>query len=693
MAIKKSQLYSSLWASCDELRGGMDASQYKDYILTLLFMKYVSDKYAGKPDAVIEVPKGGSFADMVNLKGDKEIGEKISKIISKLAEANDLVGVIDVADFNDEDKLGKGKEMQDRLSKLIGIFESLDFSANRAEGDDLLGDAYEYLMRHFATESGKSKGQFYTPAEVSRIMAQVVGIGPKTRQDQTIYDPTCGSGSLLLKAADQAPRGLTIYGQENDVATWALARMNMILHGHATADLWRGNTLSDPHFKEPGGGLRRFDFAVANPPFSAKAWTNGVNTANDEFHRFDLGVPPAKNGDYAFLLHLITSLKSNGTYLYIDKQMHDHGLFQAICRVNRLDSEDKEYGYVIDYKDLFKALEKSIHDYTGEAFAAYDAEDVQGLLTDRLTKSKEHLEELRESVKALCEPVAPPKDTINYVHYFCGKSGDGAELEDNEQKRVALYKTVAALLRAYADLANEMTDAGYSEKEAQEIKEEVTYYEKVREEIKLASGDYVDMKVFEPAMRHLLDTYIKADESKKLSAFDDMTLVQLVVDQGERAVEKLPDGLRKDPEAMAEAIENNVRRLIIDESPVNPKYFEKMSELLEALIKERKEQALHYTEYLGRIAALARKVQKPETTTSYPSAVNTGSLRALYDNLDKDEQLAIRVDAAIRAVKKDGWRGNRFKEREVRGAIKSALDGNDSILNKIFEIAKAQREY
>jgi type I restriction enzyme, R subunit len=381
------------------------------------------------------------------------------------------------------------------------------------------------------------------------------------------------------------------------------------------------------------------------------------------------------------------------TYLYIDKQMHDHGLFQAICRVNRLDSEDKEYGYVIDYKDLFKALEKSIHDYTGEAFAAYDAEDVQGLLTDRLTKSKEHLEELRESVKALCEPVAPPKDTINYVHYFCGKSGDGDELEDNEQKRVALYKTVAALLRAYADLANEMTDAGYSEKEAQEIKEEVTYYEKVREEIKLASGDYVDMKVFEPAMRHLLDTYIKADESKKLSAFDDMTLVQLVVDQGEGAIEKLPDGLRKDPEAMAEAIENNVRRLIIDESPVNPKYFEKMSELLEALIKERKEHALHYTEYLERIATLARRVQKPESTTSYPGAVNTGALRALYDNLDKDEQLAIRVDAAIRAVKKDGWRGNRFKEREVRGAIKSALDGNDGILNKVFEIAKAQREY
>jgi type I restriction enzyme M protein len=290
----------------------MDASQYKDYVLTLLFMKYVSDKYAGDPNAIIEVPKGGSFADMVKLKGDKEIGDKVNKIISKLAKANDLEGVIDVADFNDEDKLGKGKEMQDRLSKLVAIFDALDFRANRAEGDDLLGDAYEYLMRHFATESGKSKGQFYTPAEVSRIMAKVVGIGAKTRQDQTIYDPTCGSGSLLLKASDEAPRGVTIYGQENDLATWALARMNMILHGHATAELWKGNTLSAPHFKNRDDSLRTFDFAVANPPFSAKAWSSGLDPANDEFHRFDYGVPPAKNGDYAFLLHVIKSLKSTG---------------------------------------------------------------------------------------------------------------------------------------------------------------------------------------------------------------------------------------------------------------------------------------------------------------------------------------------------------------------------------------------
>ncbi len=312
MALKKSELYSSLWSSCDELRGGMDASQYKDYVLTLLFMKYVSDKYSGKTDAVIEVPAGGSFADMVKLKGDKEIGDRINKIIGKLAEANDLKGVIDQADFNDEDKLGRGKEMQDRLSKLVAIFDGLDFRANRAEGDDLLGDAYEYLMRHFATESGKSKGQFYTPAEVSRIMAQVVGIGPQTKTSDSIYDPTCGSGSLLIKAADEAPKGITIYGQENDNATWALARMNMILHGHPTADLWRGNTLAAPYFKNLDDTLKTFDFAVANPPFSSKAWSNGLNPFNDEFDRFEYGVPPIKNGDYAFLLHLIKSLKSKG---------------------------------------------------------------------------------------------------------------------------------------------------------------------------------------------------------------------------------------------------------------------------------------------------------------------------------------------------------------------------------------------
>ena len=311
MAIKKSQLYASLWQMCDELRGGMDASQYKDYILTLLFMKYVSDKAANDPYPVIEVPEGGSFSDMVELRGDKEIGDKINKIIGKLAEANDLRDVIDQADFNDDSKLGRGREMQDRLSRLVAIFNDLDLSANRAEGDDLLGDAYEYLMRHFATESGKSKGQFYTPAEVSRIMAKVIGIGPDTLQAQTIYDPTCGSGSLLLRAADEAPDGVTVNGQEKDNATYALALMNMILHGNDTAKLWHGNTLTDPYFKNTDTQLKTFDFAVANPPFSDKAWTNGLDPENDMYGRFDgYGIPPTKNGDYAFLLHFIASLKS-----------------------------------------------------------------------------------------------------------------------------------------------------------------------------------------------------------------------------------------------------------------------------------------------------------------------------------------------------------------------------------------------
>ena len=311
MAIKKSQLYASLWQSCDELRGGMDASQYKDYILTLLFMKYVSDKADSDPDSLIFVPEGGGFADMVNLKGDKEIGDKINKIIGRLAEENDLKGIIDQADFNDDSKLGRGKEMQDRLSKLVAIFESLDFRANRVEGDDLLGDAYEYLMRHFATESGKSKGQFYTPAEVSRVMAQVIGMDRATDQTHTIYDPTCGSGSLLLRAANEAPEGITVYGQEKDNATHALACMNMILHDNATADLRHGNTLAAPDFTD-NDRLRTFDFAVANPPFSDKAWTNGLNPENDPYNRFEYGVPPAKNGDYAFLLHFIASLKSRG---------------------------------------------------------------------------------------------------------------------------------------------------------------------------------------------------------------------------------------------------------------------------------------------------------------------------------------------------------------------------------------------
>lgn len=318
MALKKSDLYSALWEACDELRGGMDASQYKDYVLVLLFVKYVSDKYADKKGALLDVPKGARYADLITLKGDKEIGDKINKVIGKLADANDLRGVIDVADFNDADKLGKGKEMVDRLSKLVAVFDrpDLDFQGNDAQGDDLLGDAYEYLMRHFATESGKSKGQFYTPAEVSRIMAKVIAIDSATSASQTINDPTCGSGSLLLKAQAEAVnatgKNLTLYGQEMDNATSALAKMNMILHDCPTAEIEKGNVLADPQFTDRNGRLKQFDFCVANPPFSFKAWTSGFDPAHDEFGRFEFGVPPAKNGDMAFLLHILTTLKSTG---------------------------------------------------------------------------------------------------------------------------------------------------------------------------------------------------------------------------------------------------------------------------------------------------------------------------------------------------------------------------------------------
>lgn len=314
MAIKKSELYSSLWASCDELRGGMDASQYKDYVLVMLFVKYVSDKYADVPYAPITIPDGASFKDMVALKGKSDIGDQINKkILGPLANANKLS---EMPDFNNADKLGSGKDMVDRLTNLISIFENpaLDFSKNRAEGDDILGDAYEYLMRHFATESGKSKGQFYTPAEVSRIMAQIIGIHEaQTTSNTTVYDPTCGSGSLLLKVGDEASTDVTLYGQEKDSATSGLARMNMILHNNPTAEIKQGNTLANPLYKTGQGDLKTFDFVVANPPFSDKRWSNGLDPENDEYERFrHFGVPPGKQGDYAYLLHIIRSLKARG---------------------------------------------------------------------------------------------------------------------------------------------------------------------------------------------------------------------------------------------------------------------------------------------------------------------------------------------------------------------------------------------
>jgi len=316
MAIKKSELYSSLWDSCDALRGGMDASQYKDYVLVMLFVKYISDKWAGQPYAPITIPEGASFQDMVKLKGKTDIGDQINKnILAPIAQANSLAKF---PDFNDPTKLGNDKEMVDTLTDLISIFENpkLDFSSNKADGDDILGDAYEYLMRHFATQSGKSKGQFYTPAEVSRTMAKIIGINEvDTNSDITVYDPTCGSGSLLLKVGEEASSKVTLYGQEKDSTTAGLARMNMILHDNPTAEIKQGNTLSNPLFedKDLKDNLKTFDFVVANPPFSDKRWSQGLTLPDDTYDRFtDYGIPPSKNGDYAFLLHIIRSLKRNG---------------------------------------------------------------------------------------------------------------------------------------------------------------------------------------------------------------------------------------------------------------------------------------------------------------------------------------------------------------------------------------------
>ena len=383
----------------------------------------------------------------------------------------------------------------------------------------------------------------------------------------------------------------------------------------------------------------------------------------------------------------------SATYLYIDKKMQDHGLFQAICRVNRLDGDDKEYGYVIDYKDLFKSLETSIKDYTTEAFDGYDKEDVAGLLTDRLKMARERLDDALEAVRALCEPVDAPRDTHAYLRFFCAE--DTAEkdaLKENEPKRLALYRLAAALLRAYADVANEMVEAGYSDSEIAAIKADVDHFEKVRNEVKLASGDYIDLKMYEPAMRHLIDTYIRAEESEVISKFDDLSLIQLIVERGVDAVNALPSGIRKNREAVAETIENNVRKLIIDETPINPKYYEKMSELLDALIAQRKTEAVDYEAYLAKIVELTKQATSPETTTSYPAAINSAAKRALFDNLGEDEGLALAIDAAIRATKKDAWRGNRVKEKEVRNAIKAHI-ADPELVAAIFDLVRNQHEY
>ena len=397
----------------------------------------------------------------------------------------------------------------------------------------------------------------------------------------------------------------------------------------------------------------------------------------------------------------------SATYLYIDKSMHDHGLFQAICRVNRLHTEDKEYGFVIDYRDLFKSLQEAIIDYTGGAFSGYDADEVQGLLKDRLRQGKERLEDVREKIKALCEPVEPPRDTAAYIRYFC---------EDGERaarRRFALYRLTSSFVRAYATIANEMARAGYSAKETETIKGEVTHYESARQEVKLASGDYIDLKVYEPAMRHLLDTYIRAEESEKMSAFEDLNLVDMLAQSGRDAIDTLPESIRDSQGSTSETIENNIRRVIIDKSPVNPIYYANMSSVLDALVQKRRQQAIEYEEYLAQVVDIAKRVNGE--AVGYPPRISTPELRALYDNLPEysestqtgeatapystaravgdKEEIALELDRAIREAVMDDWRGHVFKERNVRNSVQASLGNNGELVDTIFEVVKAQNGY
>lgn len=588
-AIKKTKLYSSLWASCDELRGGMDASQYKDYILTLLFVKYVSDKYKGDPDALIVIPKGGSFDDIIALKGNKNIGEEIDKIIAKLASENGLTGIIDNAKFNDTSKLGQGKEMSDKLTNIVGIFQGsgLDFKNNRADGDDIIGDAYEYLMRHFATEAGKSKGSFYTPAEVSRVLAKIVGItNVNPKNEISVYDPACGSGSLLIKVADEAP--------------------------------------------------------------------------------------PC-------------------TYLYIDKSMRDHGLFQAICRVNRLDGEDKDFGFIVDYKELFGELNDAVANYTAEnPFSEYDKDDIDGILKQNAEESRKYFESVMEELETLCEGVKQPRKELEYIQYFCGANGvDTGKDETFSRIRESLYKLTGRLTRAFAEFKGKMSEVGYNTQEQAKAEGKVRFYIELRETIGNASGDFIDFKRYEPGMRFLIDNYIAADSSQKIGGFDDFTLLDFII----LNKDKVESDNQNAKESAAEAIENNIRKRIIEKKIINPFYYEKMSEVLERLIAERRNGTLAYKDLIAKYIELASNVSKPEQNPAYPATIkNSEAKRMFFDNFGHNEMRANALYDAVMENKMDGFRENLVKERMIRRAIRKILD-NDAEVDAAFDLICAQEEF
>lgn len=388
----------------------------------------------------------------------------------------------------------------------------------------------------------------------------------------------------------------------------------------------------------------------------------------------------------------------SATYLYIDRNLRDHGLFQAVCRVNRLDGEDKDYGYIVDYRDLFDSLERAFYDYTSGAFDAYTKEDVEGLLKDRLEKGKERLDEALQKIMALCEAVEPPKGTLENIKYFCGSNTNKPDdLKDTEPRRVSLYKYTISLIRAYTNIADEMDKAGYTEEETQKIKIDVKYFENLRKEIQLASGDYIDLKQFEPAMRHLIDSYIGAEDSRVLSKFDNMSLVELLVEKGKDAIKDLPKDIQNDKDAISETIENNLRKVIIEKSPENPIYYEKMSVLLDELIQLRKEKTAEYEEYLNKIVELTAKTCKPNNSNEYPDTLDTVAKRNLFDNIGKNEKLALALNNKIISVKKDRWRDTIIKSRRVEEAIKGILKEfgifENMEVSRIFEIVKNQKDY
>jgi type I restriction enzyme, R subunit len=382
------------------------------------------------------------------------------------------------------------------------------------------------------------------------------------------------------------------------------------------------------------------------------------------------------------------------TYLYIDKKMRDHGLFQAICRVNRLDGEDKDYGYIVDYRDLFNSLRSAIGDYTSGALDGYEKEDIEGLLANRIEKAREDLDDALERVRAICEPVAPPKNTLQYQQYFCaGEQGDAAQLKANERKRVELYKAVAAATRAYGNLANEMGQAGYSDAEAAAIKAEIAHYAAVRDEVKLGAGEDVDFKQYEAGMRFLLDTYIQADASETVADFKDTGLIELIAEMGVGAVDSLPSGIRTDPDAVAETITNNMRKVIIDERAMNPKYYDRMSQLLDALIEEKRRGAIDYREYLQELIAQAQRLGKQESDTAYPDWIDNGARRALYDFGLPREELVLEIDEAVRYTKPDQWIGSDIKEKKVRRALINVLPPKYDRLDELMALVKARDEY